>query len=200
MFEPQFPDTLIADLLTILQQNINGISEHALLKQLDNLGYTEFAPSLEPLALFQAHFMLFHLLYRQQDIWQQQGLGKLNISCMNIGFNRDFTNATHSHPCQDDPLRRYYLDFTAYRETQTQDVLDLLDNFWRKMPARIDHPELEQAKITLELPLDQTLNRQQINQHYHRLSFSHHPDRGGNTQLFQQLNHAVQILRKTYPE
>lgn len=200
MFEPQFPDTLIADLLAILQQNTDGISEHALLKQLDSLGYTEFAPSLEPLALFQAHFMLFHLLYRQQDIWQQQGFGTLNINCMNIGFSNAETFTTNDHPCQDDPLRRYYLDFAAYRETQTQDVLDLLDNFWRKLPARIDQQELEQAKITLELPLDQTLNRQQINQHYRRLSFSHHPDRGGNTQLFQQLNHAVQVLRKAYPE
>lgn len=199
MLEPEFPATLIADVLAILQQNTDGVSEHTLLKELDSLGYTEFTPSLEPLALFQAHFMLFHLLYRQQDIWQQQGFGKLNISCMNIGFSHNFTAATHNHPCHDDPLRRYYLDFAAYRETQTQDVIDLLNNFWRKVPAMIDNKELEQAKITLELPLDQTLNRQQINQHYRRLSFSHHPDRGGNTQLFQQLNHAIQILRKAYP-
>lgn len=208
MLELELPEALIADLLSILQQHSDGITEHGLLKQLHAQGYHLFEPSLEPLALFQAHFLLFHILYRHQDTWQQQGFGKLRITCMNIGFDQNSatqygTNIdpeSSPHPCHDDSLRRYYLDFAAYRDTQTQDVIELLDNFWRKLGGQYDRNDIEQAKLTLELPLDQPLNRQQINQHYRRLSFSHHPDRGGDTAKFQQLNQAIQTLRAVYSD
>lgn len=203
-YNPQIDPQLETDLLNILSHHSTGIAEHALLKQLSQAGYAVFTPSLEPLELFQAHFLLFHILYRLSDQWQQAGHGRLVIDCLNIHFQTesdlDMAHSAQTDLARDDSLKRYYLDYQHYRETQTQDVIDLLDSFWNQQPETIDHNELKQAKITLELPLDQNLDRQQINQHYRRLSFSHHPDRGGDTSTFQKLSNAVQILRRAYPE
>ncbi|WP_029933893.1 DNA-J related domain-containing protein [Thiomicrospira pelophila] len=201
---PQIDPQLETELLNMLRADPTGVAEHALLKQLSQAGYEVFTPSLEPLELFQAHFLLFHILYRLADKWQQAGHGRLVIDCLNIHFQTEpDDNSKESYQtnlAHDDSLKRYYLDYQHYRDTQTQDVIDLLDSFWRQQPETIDHNALKQAKITLELPLDQNLDRQQINHHYRRLSFSHHPDRGGDTSTFQKLSNAVQILRRAYPE
>lgn len=201
---PPIDPQLEVDLLNILSGHPTGIAEHALLKQLSQAGYAVFTPSLEPLELFQAHFLLFHILYRLADKWQQAGHGRLVIDCLNIHFqpesDPDITPSDQTNLARDDSLKRYYLDYQHYRDTQTQDVIELLDSFWCQQPETIDHNALKQAKITLDLPLDQNLDRQQINQHYRRLSFSHHPDRGGDTSTFQKLSNAIQILRRAYPE
>ena len=195
--------TLLNDLLSLLRQHPDGLAEHALLKQLAELGYDSFSPSLEPLALFQAHFLLFHILYRQQQAWYQQGYGWLHIDCLNIQFQpqppnpHPNTNEPQSeHLQQDDPLRRYYLDFEQYRQTQTDDVIELLDSFWKKMAIPQGADNIEQARQTLDIPPEACLSLELVNRHYRRLSQIHHPDRGGDTRAFQQLSQAVECLRQ----
>ena len=50
------------------------ISEYQLMRYLSEEGFSEFKPDLDPLIMFRAHFLLFHLLYRLQDQWVLKGV------------------------------------------------------------------------------------------------------------------------------
>ncbi|WP_157792618.1 DNA-J related domain-containing protein [Thiomicrospira microaerophila] len=196
--QPAIPQALEATLLELIQTSPKGISEHLLLKQLAERGYPEFAPSLEPLKLFQAHFLLFHLLYRLQAPWRQQGLGDLDIHCLSIRFK---PAPPLSHDCAlavNDSLRDYYLDYHHYRETQSADVVKLLDDFWQTFAGvkPTHHPDIDQARKTLDIAPDQPLNKAIIDQAYRRLCQVHHPDKGGHTAEFQKISQAAATLRQ----
>ncbi|HEY9017344.1 DNA-J related domain-containing protein [Thiomicrospira sp.] len=201
---PPIDPQLEVDLLNILSGHPTGIAEHALLKQLSQAGYAVFTPSLEPLELFQAHFLLFHILYRLADKWQQAGHGRLVIDCLNIHFqpesDPDITPSDQTNLARDDSLKRYYLDYQHYRDTQTQDVVDLLDQFWKQLSgvSMASPSEIEQAKLTLEITTQDEIGLEQVNLQYRKLCFIHHPDRGGDTQTFQKINQAAQLLKRLY--
>ena len=201
---PQIDHQLETDLLSILSRHPTGIAEHALLKQLSQAGYAVFTPSLEPLELFQAHFLLFHILYRLADKWQQAGHGRLVIDCLKIYFQTEsdlnFSAFDQTALARDDSLKRYYLDYQHYRDTQTQDVVDLLDQFWKQLSGvpTANTSEIEQAKLTLEMSIHQEISLEQVNLQYRKLCFIHHPDRGGDTQTFQKINQAAQLLKHFY--
>lgn len=201
---PQIDLQLETDLLSILSLHPTGIAEHAFLKQLSQAGYAVFTPSLEPLELFQAHFLLFHILYRLADKWQQAGHGRLVIDCLNIHFRTesdlDMAHSAQIDLARDDSLKRYYLDYQHYRDTQTQDVVDLLDQFWKQLSgvSTANPSEIEQAKLTLEITEQDEISLEQVNLQYRKLCFIHHPDRGGDTQTFQKINQAAQILKRLY--
>lgn len=201
---PQIDPQLETELLNMLRADPTGVAEHALLKQLSQAGYAVFTPSLEPLELFQAHFLLFHILYRLADKWQQAGHGRLVIDCLNIHFQSE-PDVNSNEPNQtdlarDDSLKRYYLDYQHYRDTQTQDVVDLLDQFWKQLSgiSTASPSEIEQAKQVLELEIHAEISLDQLNRQYRKLCFIHHPDRGGDTQTFQKINQAAQVLKRFY--
>lgn len=203
-YNPPIDPQLEVDLLNILSGHPTGIAEHALLKQLSQAGYAVFTPSLEPLELFQAHFLLFHILYRLADKWRQAGHGRLVIDCLNIHFQPDsdteLTSSDQTDLARDDSLKRYYLDYQHYRDTQTQDVVDLLDQFWKQLSgvSSASPSEIEQAKLTLEITEQDEISLEQVNLQYRKLCFIHHPDRGGDTQTFQKINQAAQLLKRLY--
>ena len=196
---PPIDPQLETDLLNILIAQPTGIAEHAFLKQLSQAGYAVFTPSLEPLELFQAHFLLFHILYRLTDKWQQAGHGRLVIDCLNIHFQTesdlDMTHSAQTDLARDDSLKRYYLDYQHYR-----DVVDLLDQFWKQLSGVLtaSPSEIEQAKQVLELEIHAEISLDQLNRQYRKLCFIHHPDRGGDTQTFQKINQAAQVLKRFY--
>lgn len=205
MHSPDIDPQLQQTLLEVIQAHPNGVAEHSLLKQLSQAGYDTFTPSLDPLELFQAHFLLFHILYRLADIWRQAGHGDLVINCLNIYFQASASSTSGADLNQqalktDDSLKRYYLDYQQYRDTQMQDVIDLLDGFWKKLGglAWAQDDEIQAAKQTLNLPLDDTPTLIQINHQYRKLCFIHHPDRGGNTADFQKINQSAELLKRLY--
>lgn len=192
------PKSLEQDLLDLIQAAPNGLPEHQLLKQLCELDYPSFCPSFEPLALFQAHFLLFHLLYRLAEDWRHQGHGELQIDCLNICF-KPVQTTSGSDVARQDSLKSYYLDYRHYRDTQTEDVIELLDNFWKQIGQIYPENEVQQAKQQLGFEADEPLNRLVIQQRFRQLSQQHHPDKGGSTETFQQLNQANQLLKRAYP-
>ena len=196
---PSLPELLVNDLLQILLNHPDGINEHQLLHQLDALGYSVFKPDLDPLKLFQAHFLLFHLLYRQADFWQAEH-GVLRIHCLDIGFTPSVASSADQSDASDqlqtdDPLRRYYLDYRHFLETQSEDVQNLLDDFWKAFYQIQPSEQLTQAMQVLELPLDLPLTQSAVTRQYRKLSLIHHPDRGGDTAKFQRISQAAQQLR-----
>lgn len=203
-FAPPIPFALEQTLLCLLQQH-DSLKEHELMQQLEQQGYPEFAPSLEPLALFQAHFLLFHILYRLQDKWQTEQLGELSIFTLEIKLHPfqnapkqpglvDLSTENLAAPSLTDPIKSYYLDYATYHATQEQDVIELLAQFWQSLGTQANEPSMQQALNTLELSLPLSLKT--LNQQYRLLANQHHPDKGGDTQKFQAINQAVRFLRQ----
>lgn len=193
-------ETLILDFL----QDENPISEYALMQNLAKQGLTEFKPDLEPLAMFRAHFLLFHLLYRLQDKWAASGLGWLDIHTTAIQFTpQKFVNnlqVTIQPLSQADSVKDYYLDYSEFLNTQESDVLDLLDDFWQKMGSNFSktsqiHDQQAISKAQKKLDLEgQVLSLQTVKQQFRFLCQHHHPDKGGNPKHFREICEAKDLL------
>ncbi|KUJ71333.1 DNA-J related domain-containing protein [Thiomicrospira sp. WB1] len=196
---PPIPPAFEHTLRTLLQ-NQGELSEHQLMQRLVEAGFEQFQPSLDPLHLFQSHFMLFHLLYRLRDQWWTDGIGQLEIHTLSIHLVPMPEQPAFSPGLvKNDPLRAYYLDFDEYRDTQEDDVIDLLTDFWQRLaagpvPVTLTPQAVEQAKQTLHWPQDTELSERSIQQQYRRLSQKHHPDKGGDADTFHTLTEARAIL------
>ncbi|MDG6773295.1 DNA-J related domain-containing protein [Thiomicrorhabdus sp. ZW0627] len=178
------------------------ISEYQLMKHLSANGLVEFKPDLEPLTMFRSHFLLFHLLYRLQDRWHEEGQGWLSIHTTDIHLEPDASFSPSSNPLQsqlreNDPIKSYYLDYQEFLNTQKEDVLGLLDDFWRRMaglPAlSIDATSRSEAMKTLGLE-EESLSLQSVKQQFRTLCQQHHPDKGGDPKMFRRICDAKDIL------
>jgi hypothetical protein len=186
------PDTFYAVLMTILQSYPEGLDEYQLLQLLREQNYFSFlgkSPAL-PKDIFQAHFLLFHALYRmqQQLLEQQQAIleiGPLNIQMLPYSREKDAIT-------KPDQLREYYLELGNLEQTTEKDVHELLAAFWRDF-IRFDNRAAALAELGLVDPVDDGM----IKQTYRRLAMEYHPDRGGNKQRLQAINAAYECLCKT---
>ncbi len=166
-----------------------GISEFDLLRRLQRQGFFAFlspAPA-PPAALFRAHFLLFHALYRLHDQLVVNQQGRLQISALCI---RRLTWNPGSHAlAAADRLRAYYLDWSNLDNTDEQAVADLLADFWRRFERLEDRADAL-AQLGLEDPVDDAT----IKLTWRRLAMAHHPDRGGDAAELQAINAAVDYL------
>ena len=172
-----------------LQQTADGLSEHELLKQLTgdyNSGIWSEAFS-NCHTLFKAHFLLFHILYQLRNRLLEQKLGCLEISPLKIRLlpYREGAESLDGY----DALIEYYLDFSNLENTSAREVDEMLAGFYIRLGNKDKRQEALQV-LGLQDPVDDhTIKRQ-----YRRLAMEHHPDRGGDTELLQEINSAVKIL------
>lgn len=172
-----------------LRQNPHGLSEHELLKQLrgeDGAAVWSEAFNNNH-ALFQAHFLLFHILYRLRNRLWEQKLGHLEISPLKIQL-LPFNEGEDSLSAYDN-LMDYYLDISNLENTSPRQVDELLAGFFIKLNRR-DHRKQALDVLGLEDPVDDIAIKKQ----YRRLAMEHHPDRGGDNLRLQEINSAVRIL------
>ncbi|WP_341706026.1 DNA-J related domain-containing protein [Halopseudomonas sp.] len=180
----------------LLQVNPQGLGEYALLRALaerfpESL-FAEPQAMRDPLTLFRLHFLLFHQLYRLADQVGRQGL-TLNIHALKIQLVPRIPGTEALQV--DDPLRRYYLDWDHWRDTNRDDVERLIDSFWRGR-ASVSEPEVSAALAVLEL--EEGADAAACRRQYRRLLSQHHPDRGGSTARAQEINQAMLILQRYY--
>lgn len=201
---PPFPERFDSLIWNILNER-QTISEYQLMRTLSEEGFAEFKPDLDPLTLFRAHFLLFHLLYRLQERWFFENRGWLSIHTTDIhlqqmAFVANSVENSRQGLVQNDPVKSYYLDYSEFLNTQEEDVLSLLDDFWRKMQGNpihaIGQETRSQAQQTLGLE-GQTLSLQSVKQQFRSLSQQHHPDKGGDPQVFRQICDAKEVLLKS---
>ena len=176
----------------ILKQHPSGISEYELLRCLQNDLNDDFGTDLfrDELETYRAHFLLFHALYRLSDYLTQQRHAHLDIHVLKIILLpcSDETSSALSHP---DPLRAHYLDLNNLTNTTLEDVQKLLGQFWanyyanQRKPGALRFMGLEISASTAE-----------IEQRYRILAMQYHPDRGGDSELFLQLQQAISTLRQ----
>lgn len=199
---PERFESLVWDILKTRQT----ISEYQLMRTLAEEGLTEFKPDLDPLILFRAHFLLFHLLYRLQDRWFFESRGWLTIHTTDIhlqemAFVSDSVEGSGQGSgqdlLQDDPVKSYYLDYSEFLNTQEEDVLSLLDDFWRKMAGSPIHSIGPKDRLQAQQRLGlegQIVSIQSVKLQFRSLCQLHHPDKGGDPQVFRQICDAKEVL------
>ncbi len=199
---PERFESLIWELLKTRQT----ISEYELMRYLAEEGFSEFKPDLDPLILFRAHFLLFHLLYRLQDQWFFESRGRLSIYTTDIHLQEmafvansveGSGQGSGQDLLQDDPVKSYYLDYSEFLNTQEDDVLSLLDDFWRKMAGYPIHSISQEDRLQAQQRLGlegQTLSMQSVKLQFRALCQLHHPDKGGDPQVFRQICDAKEVL------
>lgn len=203
---PEIPAELESVLLQCLRDQ-NPIKEYDLMKALVEAGFSEFTPDLDPLAMFQSHFLLFHLLYRLQAKWLREGHGWLSIHTLAIALSPPTTLSDQAWQkaqqaiTVEDGVRDYYLDYTEFLKTQESDVIEMIAGFWRDFEqgggaANKSSPtELEQAKRHLDIAQStESLTVTLVNRQYRQLSQRHHPDKGGLAERFHAINNARECL------
>jgi hypothetical protein len=181
---------LARTLQEILESHAEGVSEHELLRRLQGLRLPEFPPHLfkDSLALFRAHFLLFHALYRLDEELQRRRSGALRIAPLRIRL-RPFADPAGAQLGRADSLRAYYLDLGNLSGVRAADVDRLLGEFWVRYCAR------EQRVSALAvLGLTDPVDAAAIKRRYRRLAMALHPDRGGDTTRFQALQEAMDML------
>ena len=137
--------------------------------------------------LFSAHFLIKHCLY----LLQKRGLSEqtfvLQISATQIQMNPYHAGAEAI--TRHDPVREYYLNLDHYFETTEEDVVDLLNNFWRRYLIRDD----KQAALEV-FDLDNRASMKEVTQAYRKLVQQKHPDKGGSKAEFLKIQAAKELL------
>ena len=144
----------------------------------------------DSLSLFRCHFLVMHCLYRLRNQLLVERAGILKIDPLgvrlfdwNTGFSSDAEQLA-----QADPLAQYYLDLSNL-STDRDTVEQMLRGIWKQAPSA------DQRKQNLALlELDANASETDIRRQYRRLAMKHHPDRGGDIELFQELLAAYQRL------
>lgn len=168
-----------------------GMSEFELIQKLCLEKTTDFIDGElnDNLTLFQSHFLLFHHLYHlQTQLWLEQQ-GNLEISPLKIRLS-DYREG-ENHLQQHDPLRDYYLNTDNLKNTTSEDIDKMLDDFWRRYlsPA-------ERKSALHVLGLQDPVDDKTIKQSYRKLVMEHHPDRGGDKERLQSINEAIRFLSR----
>jgi hypothetical protein len=198
---------LIDVLDVLLEENSEGFSEHQLLTLLQQQPHAFFAADAlrDPLLLFQSHFLLFHCLYLLRNRWQKKHHAQLDISVFNIQKIRLDIDKTPTPPAKPlaedknslfnaDPMAHYYLDWSHFSTTSSEDVDELLNRFWKKVWVPQQEDDIQQALIIMELETPVPLP--QLKQQYRRLAQRFHPDKGGNSEHFKKICQAFHQLRQ----
>lgn len=172
-----------------------GISELELIRALQRapwelIGQVSFH---EPEALYPVHFLLFHVLYQLRD-QLAEGNEQLHISPLNIQLTPQDTVAGTGLPDSVDELRQFYLDLSQY-ELPESAIHKMMEDFWAgRSPAALAPEDIQQAAETLGfegIPPEFSI----VKHRFRRAVMYAHPDRGGDTEQIQQLNHAFSVLK-----
>jgi len=175
----------------MLLENPAGLSEIELIRLLEKQEIGIFNADLlkDNLHLFQAHFLLFHHLYRLRDNLASSGDSIVDISPLKIRLQHN-SHSQQKMIDQHDPLRDYYLDITNFSKTTADDVTELIEQFWTTL-QRNDR----RAEALAQLNLKDPVSWETIKNQHRRLVMKHHPDRGGDGQKLQVINAALDILK-----
>ncbi|MDH5388622.1 MAG: DnaJ domain-containing protein [Gammaproteobacteria bacterium] len=183
---------LIPDILSLLQQHTEGITEYLIIKSLEeHTGFEDIDDDYQ-LAIFQKHFLVMNALHQLQKKLMAEEQVFLDISPLKIQLitakiqsnNKELTESVNVK------LSEYYLDWANFKNTDKQDVEKLLSSFW-KLYISADR-ELEALAI---LGLEGKPRSEAINQRYRELAALHHPDKGGDSATFIRIRQAYETLK-----
>ncbi|ETX09613.1 molecular chaperone DnaJ [Marinomonas ushuaiensis DSM 15871] len=186
---------LVGLILAVIKNHPNGMSEFDILKELrDQLPEFKMLAEDANLLLFRQHFLIMNALYQlQSSLWQEDNL-MLSICSTRIHLLRknqvQLSEATTLSNSVDAKLAAYYLDWDEYEKTDIDEVSRLLNSFYKGISLNGDR---DAALKTLEIN-DSNPSKTDIKQQYRKLAQQHHPDRGGDQDVFIDLRQAYEYL------
>jgi hypothetical protein len=133
----------------------------------------------------------------QQDAQLEISVFNIKKSFIDVSNTSKESTAKHSSAekaslLNSDPLAQYYLDWSHFSTTDSDDVDQLLNNFWKKV--WVPQKDIQQALIIMELEVLVPLP--QLKQQYRRLAQRFHPDKGGDSDHFKKICQAFHQLRQ----
>jgi len=186
---------LIPAILTLLKNNLNGISEFDILSALKTQvpEFNQLAADAN-LQLFRQHFLIMNALYQlQQSLWQEERLA-LSISALQIKLDLNTTVERHTNndisTYVDSKLAEYYLDWAEYEKTDENEVSRLIASFYQ----RVNSTDSKQSALDVLNIKSAHPSKAEIKQQYRKLVKKHHPDSGGNHQAFIEIRQAYEQL------
>ncbi|AOY87375.1 molecular chaperone DnaJ [Marinobacter salinus] len=172
-----------------------GINELGLIKLLQRppwelIGEVRFN---EPENLYPIHFLLFHVLYRLRDQLVETG-ETLAISPLSIRLSFADAVGGLGMPDSVDSLRQFYLDLSQYRLPE-EAIQRMMNDFWAGGPGGT--PERSEALNAAERLGFSGMPESfpEVKHRFRRAVMQAHPDRGGDTETIQGLNHAFSVLK-----
>jgi hypothetical protein len=145
---------------------------------------------------FQQNFIVMNALYQLTDIYVKESK-KLCISAIAIYVMPTTVSSaiTVLNNAGDAKLKNYYLDWTNYKNTNAQDVYNLLNAFWQ----RYSHSRYNnEDKALADLGLANKAKQKEITQQYKKLANQYHPDKGGDEQQFIKIKKAYDALKTEF--
>lgn len=184
-------------ILEILKTAHSPLKEYELHKILGGDAFEQFVENCDDtLILFRKHFLVMNALYELHEELLTQGF-YLQISALEIQLIKINDSTSKNQALSEDSgfekLSRYYRNWDHFRNTNDNDVTELLQTFWKKFLA---HEEKNQSLKTLQLQNEASWS--DIKQQYRRLCQQHHPDKGGDAIYFIEINQAYNNLKCLY--
>ncbi len=186
-------DTLAlqTEVFAILTQQSTPLKEYDLMVELTERGFSGFSEfGSDSYELFRAHFVLFHALYSLRNHLIETGGPYLEISVLRIGFLAGATEVSSALSLESDSIASYYLDWKNLHETSREDVEEMLESFWEKFTG-LD----SRADALSVMDLEPSATPAEIKQRYRELAFEHHPDKGGDPEVFKKISSAMKTLQ-----
>jgi hypothetical protein len=190
---------LISPILSLLRAAPAGLSEHELIKRLQQRDVAFAGKGTAQgadLALFRKHFLVMNALYQLQGLLREEG-SALRIDPLLIVLVADVEpdGPGGGELAGDEALRRYYLDWDNLHQTSASDVAALLQGFWDHYHA-VDRQA--EALALLGLAGCEAFTWASIQRRYRQLITRHHPDKGGEPGRFIEIREAYELLRRSH--
>ena len=193
---------LFDSIVEILEAHPEGLTEYELIQELSHAGPTS-PDGDDPgsvlgnemragdLQLFRSHFFLFHVLYRLRDHLLARKRYVLSIFCLEI---RLFPYREASGGIAEaDPMREYYLDLRNMEDMDESEVRKMLEGFFARLES---YSRMEEDLAALDLRPGAAPDT--VKRRYRHLALRHHPDRGGDAQVFRKISEAMSRLSAAY--
>ena len=182
---------LQTEVFAILIQKPAPLKEYDLMVELTDRGFSGFSEfGSDSYELFRAHFVLFNALYSLRNHLLETGGPYLEISVLRIGFHGRATEVSSALSLESDSIASYYLDWKNLHDTSREDVEEMLDSFWEKFTG-LD----SRADALAVMNLEQSATPADIKRRYRELAFEHHPDKGGDPEMFKKIASAMKTLQ-----
>ncbi|MCL6414079.1 DnaJ domain-containing protein [Aestuariirhabdus sp. Z084] len=193
---PEFDNPLCIAVLEQLRRHQEAISEHQLMRALEQEFSDLPAEADSNLLLFRKHFLLMNALYQLQQSLRHEAY-HLRISALEIVLEPEQAvtgKAELIDNAAEQKVREYYLDWNNFEQADADSVAELLRSFWRRYQG------LDRRQEALScLQLDATASAAQLTKAYRKLAAQHHPDRGGDAKRFVEIREAYELLRHVLP-
>lgn len=187
-------------LINALDEIVSGaeqsLKEYEVITQLQNEPYALFDKTAfeDSLNLFHCHFVIFHHLYLLQEQYLSQGRGYLTVHTMDIHLSPLTGGA--SQIAQNDKLKAYYLDWSNFENTNTNDIDAMLEAFWRRIGNRRWLTDEDRKRALEILKLNEQHTQDELRTQYRKLQHQYHPDKTqGSTELSQNIDWAYRTLK-----